>query len=64
MNIRAIRVAGKMITKGWNGNDLAEKAGVAPNTISRIMTGSVKRPSLATLKKIADALEMPVEDIL
>lgn len=64
MNERAKFIIERMLEKGWNGNTLAEKSGVVPNTISRIMTGSVKRPSPETLKKIADALEIPVSKIL
>lgn len=64
MNERAKVIIEHMLEKGWNGTVLAEKAGLFPNTISRIMTGSVKRPSPKTLKKIAEALEIPVSKIL
>jgi len=39
---------------GWTLNDLAEKAGVNPNTISRYEAG--RDVMAGTLRKVADAL--------
>ena len=44
--------------------ELAKKAGVGIATISELESGVRKNPNGATLKKIADALEVSVNDIL
>lgn len=43
--------------------DLAKKAGVASITISRLERG-IQKPSLQTIRKLADALEVEVADIV
>jgi transcriptional regulator with XRE-family HTH domain len=49
--------------RGMNQVDLANASGVAQNTISEIELGKRKaRP--ATLKKLADALEVEISDLL
>ena len=49
--------------RGMNQVDLAKASGVAQNTISEIELGKRKaRP--ATLKKLADALEVEISDLL
>ena len=42
--------------KGWSSYDLAQRAGVAQSTISRIETGKI-RPTARTLAKLAKAME-------
>jgi transcriptional regulator with XRE-family HTH domain len=42
---------------------LAEKSGTTENAISLIESGK-RQPRPSTMKKIADALGVPVEDIL
>lgn len=42
--------------------ELADKSGVGPSTISDIETGTSTNPRMGTLKKLADALDIPVND--
>ncbi len=46
-----------------NQSELARRAGIAQNTLSRIELG-LHTPSLATLEKLARAMGVPVEDLL
>ncbi len=43
---------------------LAIKAGIPYATLSKIESGQVVNPTIITLKKIADALNIGVDDIL
>lgn len=43
---------------------LAVKAGIPYATLSKIESGQVTNPTVSTLKKIADALSISVDDIL
>ncbi|MGE5554368.1 MAG: helix-turn-helix domain-containing protein [Betaproteobacteria bacterium] len=52
--LRALRIG-----RGLKLADLARKAGTTPSLLSQVERGIVT-PSIATLKKIADALEVPV----
>lgn len=45
--------------KRWNQGDLAEAAGVRPNTLSEILNGK-REPSIDTLTKLATAFEVPL----
>lgn len=53
-NVRAARVAA-----GLAQHELAEKTGIAVPHISRLEKGT-HLPSVATLKKVSDALEVPI----
>lgn len=44
--------------------ELAIKAGIPYTTLSKIESGQVKNPTISTLKKIADALSVAVDDLL
>lgn len=57
--VRAIRLR----KKHWTQEDLAKAAGLQTGTISRIETG-VHHPQLATVAKIAEALEVEIDDIV
>ena len=50
------------IIKGLAKKDLAEKAGISPGTYTQILAGENHYPP--TIKKIADALALEMEDIL
>ncbi len=50
--------------KRWSQKQLAEAAGVNRTTIGLIETGRITRPYQPTIQAIADALGVPVEDIL
>jgi transcriptional regulator with XRE-family HTH domain len=45
--------------KGWNGSQLAERAGVSQMTVSRFFRGGTIRPGTAA--KLARAIGRPVE---
>ena len=48
--------------RGWNARDLARRAGLAHETVSRIENGH--QPSLATIGKLANALEMDFDELV
>lgn len=50
------------LLKGLSIKSLAELVGVHPSTISRIEAGQFQKPE--TIKKIAQALEVPMEDLI
>jgi len=58
-NLRKLRE-----TKKLSQERLARLADVANNTIVKIEAGKNKNPTLITLKKIANALEIPIEEFL
>lgn len=43
---------------------LSKKAGLAFHTIAKIETGATPNPTIDTVKKIADALGVGVEDLI
>ena len=51
-------------TKGISQEKLARLADVANNTIIKIEGGKNQNPTLDTLKKIAKALEISVDDLI
>lgn len=51
------------IKKGWSQNDLAREIRVSAATISLIENGKI-RGLPRTIKAIADALEIPMEELL
>jgi len=50
--------------KGLSQEKLARLADVANNTIIKIEAGKNQNPTLDTLKKIAKALEISVDDLI
>lgn len=50
--------------RGWSQVQLAYRAKTVPNVISRLETGAVQEPELATLRSLAEALEVEVADLL
>jgi transcriptional regulator with XRE-family HTH domain len=57
--IRTLREA-----NGWSQVELATRANVARPYLVRLESGDRKNPSLATLKRLAKALGVPVTDLL
>lgn len=57
MNLREARTG-----RGWSQEELAERTGVSVRTIQRIENGS--RPSRATARLLAEALDVDVADVL
>ena len=58
-NLRKLREAKKL-----SQERLARLANVANNTIVKIEAGKNKNPTLTTLKKIAKALEVSVDELI
>lgn len=50
--------------KGLTQEELAVKAKVSYTSLVKIERGQVENPTIKTLKKLADALEVSVDDIL
>jgi transcriptional regulator with XRE-family HTH domain len=50
------------LEKGWNQNELAFHADLAPSVISQIETGK-REPSATTLRKLSDALGVDIPDL-
>jgi transcriptional regulator with XRE-family HTH domain len=48
------RMQADMTAKGWQPSDLADRAGVAPSTVSRFFSGEIQTARVA--KKLAVAL--------
>jgi len=58
-NLRRLREA-----KGLSQEKLARLADVANNTIVKIEAGKNQNPTLDTLKKIAKALEVSIDELI
>jgi len=58
-NVKKLREA-----KGLSQEKLARLADVANNTLIKMETGENKNPTLETLKKVAKALEVSVDDLI
>ncbi len=50
--------------KGWSQQKLAEKAGLAFNTITKIEQGLAEHPNLKTLIKLADVLDVGLDELV
>ena len=58
-NVKRLREA-----KGLSQEKLARLADVANNTLIKMETGENKNPTLETLKRVAKALEVGVDDLI
>lgn len=58
-NIKKLREA-----KGLSQEKLARLADVANNTLIKMESGGNKNPTLDTLKKVAKALDVSVDDLI
>jgi transcriptional regulator with XRE-family HTH domain len=61
-SVAALIRAGR-IRKGWKQSDLAEYAGVSRTTLIHLERGTVQDPHATTLNKLAQALELPAEQL-
>ena len=50
--------------KGWSQQKLAEESNLSFNTITRIEQGVGDSPTLKTLIKLADALEVGLDELV
>lgn len=51
-----------MKVQGVNQNELARRAGVNNTVISALKLGKIKKPSFELMTKIADALEISLDE--
>jgi transcriptional regulator with XRE-family HTH domain len=51
----------QMALRSWKQNDLAERSKISGVTISRLLGGKIKSPSLQTIQRIADAFGCSME---
>ncbi len=58
-NIKRLR-----LTIGMSQDALSKKANLAFHTISKIESGSTPNPTIETVKKIADALGVTLDDLM
>lgn len=58
-NLKAIRTK-----KGMRQRELATKSGVSYSMVCKLESGEQKNPSLETLKKIADALDVTLSELM
>jgi DNA-binding XRE family transcriptional regulator len=49
---------------GMTQDDLAKKADIKYTTLMKVESGTVNKPSVQTMAKIAKALGVPIEDLL
>jgi transcriptional regulator with XRE-family HTH domain len=53
----------RRLQRGWTQQALADRAGVARNTIARLETGN-RRPSFTMLEQLARAFRLSLADLL
>lgn len=58
-NIKKIRQQKKL-----SQERLARLTDISLNTLTKIESGFTKRPAIQTIKKIADALEMTIDELI
>ncbi len=52
----------QMLLKNLNQNQLAKKMGIRNGTLSDFKKGRIKNPSFKLMKKIADALDISLDE--
>lgn len=62
MRIDRVKLAAELVRQDMTITDLSQKSGVSRMTISSIKSG--KSCSEDTARKIADALEIPIDDLV
>ncbi|MBN2145365.1 MAG: helix-turn-helix transcriptional regulator [Candidatus Aureabacteria bacterium] len=50
--------------EGWSQQQLAEKAGLSYNAITKLEQGSSKQPTIQTIAKIADAFSLSIDELI
>lgn len=61
-NILWFKIKRHMKNKNINQNELARRAGVNNTVISALKLGKIKKPSFELINKIADALEISLDE--
>lgn len=49
--------------RGWSGLRLSKEAGISPTTVVHLETGQIGRPRLTTLRRLARAFGVAVEEL-
>lgn len=60
----AVHIKAECVRRGWDLSDLARRAGISRTTLYHLLEGRTERPHAATLARLSEALELPVESLL
>ena len=60
----AQRVRDQRYAKGWGPDELATRASISRTALYQIESGKTEQPRAATLRRIAQALDIPTEALL
>ena len=60
----AQRVRDQRYAKGWGPDELASRAAISRTALYQIESGKTEQPRAATLRRIAQALDIPTESLL
>jgi transcriptional regulator with XRE-family HTH domain len=60
----AQRVRDQRYAKGWGPDELATRASISRTALYQIESGKTEQPRAATLRRIAQALDIPTETLL
>ena len=58
------KISGLMDSMGVTVSELSRRSGIPKSTVSRVVSGRIKDPKISTVKKIAEALNIKVWDIM
>ncbi len=60
----AQRVRDQRYAKGWGPDELASRASISRTALYQIESGKTEQPRAATIRRIAQALDIPTETLL
>ena len=60
----AQKIRDQRYAKGWGPDELASRASISRTALYQIESGRTEHPRAATVRRIAEALEIPVETFL
>ncbi len=60
----AQRIRDQRYAKGWGPDELASRASISRTALYQIESGKTEQPRAATLRRIAQALDIPTEALL
>ena len=60
----AQRVRDQRYAKGWGPDELASRASISRTALYQIESGKTEQPRAATVRRIAEALNIPTESLL
>jgi transcriptional regulator with XRE-family HTH domain len=60
----AQRIKDQRYAKGWGPDELASRAAISRTALYQIESGKTEQPRAATLRRIAQALDIPTEALL